>query len=121
MDRIQLMHVWFLISARSFRFVNHKYWLFWDYLKKNPSETWTHPPTSIVISDFFEFFLCKSPLLATASAFVLMKVLELVVIGSSSSSYVACSPYIILDSGDRIATQTSGMVLQPLITHNKWY
>ena len=30
--------------------------------KKNPSETWTHPPTSIVNSDFFEFFLiCKAP------------------------------------------------------------
>ena len=27
----------------------------------------------------------------------------------------------ILDSGDRIATPTSGMVLQPLITHTKWY
>ena len=27
----------------------------------------------------------------------------------------------ILDSDDRIATPTSGMVLQPLITHTKWY
>ena len=27
----------------------------------------------------------------------------------------------ILDSGDRIATPTSGMVVQPLITHTKWY
>ena len=27
----------------------------------------------------------------------------------------------ILDSGDRIATPTSGMVLQPLITHTKWH
>ena len=27
--------------------------LFWDSLKKNPSDTWTHPPTSIVGSDFF--------------------------------------------------------------------
>ena len=27
----------------------------------------------------------------------------------------------ILNSGDRIATPTSGMVLQPLITHTKWY
>ena len=27
----------------------------------------------------------------------------------------------ILDSGDRIATPTSGMVLQPLIIHTKWY
>ena len=27
----------------------------------------------------------------------------------------------ILDSGDRIATPTSGMVLQRLITHTKWY
>ena len=27
----------------------------------------------------------------------------------------------ILDYGDRIATPTSGMVLQPLITHTKWY
>ena len=37
--------------------------LFWDYFfhKKNPSETWTHPPTSIVISDFFLFFLCTAP------------------------------------------------------------
>ena len=27
----------------------------------------------------------------------------------------------ILDSCDRIATPTSGIVLQPLITHTKWY
>ena len=27
----------------------------------------------------------------------------------------------ILDSGDRIATPTLGMVLQPLITRTKWY
>ncbi len=29
--------------------------LFWDdfFHTKNPSETWTHPPTAIVISDFF--------------------------------------------------------------------
>ena len=27
--------------------------------KKIPSETWTHPPTSIVISDFLNFFFAK--------------------------------------------------------------
>ena len=27
----------------------------------------------------------------------------------------------ILDYGDRIATQTSGMVPQPLLTRKKWY
>ena len=35
--------------------------LFWDDLKKIPSETWTHPPTSIVISVYWNFFLCKPP------------------------------------------------------------
>ena len=30
--------------------------LFWDDFPKTiPSETWTHPPTSIVFSDFFLF------------------------------------------------------------------
>ena len=28
---------------------------------------------------------------------------------------------VILNSGDRIATPTSGLVFQPLITHTKWY
>ena len=38
--------------------------LFWDDLKKNiPSETWTHPPTSTVILDFWNFFFLQSPLL----------------------------------------------------------
>ena len=33
--------------------------LFWDDFPKTiPSETWTHPPTSIVISDFF---ICTAP------------------------------------------------------------
>ena len=36
--------------------------LFWDDSKKKiPSETWTHPPTSIVNSDFLNVFLCKAP------------------------------------------------------------
>ena len=37
--------------------------LFWDdFPHKNiPSETWIHPPTSIVISDFWIFFLCNTP------------------------------------------------------------
>ena len=29
--------------------------------KQIPRETWTHPPISIVISDFWNFFLCKAP------------------------------------------------------------
>ena len=29
--------------------------------KKIQSETWTHPPTSIVNSDVFNFLLCKVP------------------------------------------------------------
>ena len=29
--------------------------------KKIPSETWTHPPTSIVFSDFWKQFLCTAP------------------------------------------------------------
>ena len=39
--------------------------LFWDDFppKKIPSEIWTHPPTSIVISDFVEKILCKAPTL----------------------------------------------------------
>ena len=37
--------------------------LFWDDFpkKKKKKKTWTHPPTSIVISDFLNFFLCKAP------------------------------------------------------------
>ena len=35
--------------------------LFWDDLKKKPSETWTHPPTSIVISDFLKKNSSKAP------------------------------------------------------------
>ena len=32
--------------------------LFWDdFQKKNPSDTWTHPPTYIVISDLWRNFL----------------------------------------------------------------
>ena len=31
--------------------------------KKIQSETWTHPPTSIVVLDFWNFFLCKAPYL----------------------------------------------------------
>ena len=31
-------------------------------LKKNPSETWNHPPTSIVISDFWNLFFFAQPL-----------------------------------------------------------
>ena len=36
--------------------------LFWDDFpnKRNPSETWTHPPTSIVNSDFWKKILCKA-------------------------------------------------------------
>ena len=30
--------------------------------QKNTSETWTHPPTSTVISDFWNFFSLQSPL-----------------------------------------------------------
>ena len=29
--------------------------------KKNPSETWTHPPTSLVNTDFWKKNLCKAP------------------------------------------------------------
>ena len=32
------------------------------FSKKNPSETWTQPPTSMVNSDFFNVLLCKAPL-----------------------------------------------------------
>ena len=37
--------------------------LFWDDFphKKIQSETWTHPPTSIVNSDFWHFFTLQSP------------------------------------------------------------
>ena len=31
------------------------------FQKKTQSETWTHPPTSIVISDFLNFFSLQSP------------------------------------------------------------
>ena len=35
---------------------------FWDdFPKIKIQETWTHPPTSIVNSDFFNFLLCKAP------------------------------------------------------------
>ena len=39
--------------------------------QKNPSETWTHPPTSIVISDFWNFFSLHSPLANYMSQFLL--------------------------------------------------
>ena len=37
--------------------------IFWDDFQQqqNPSETWTHPPTSIVISDFLNCFSLQSP------------------------------------------------------------
>ena len=41
----------------------YQYWLkaiLWQF-KKNPSDTWTHPPTSIGTSDLFNFLLCKAP------------------------------------------------------------
>ena len=30
------------------------------FQQRNPSETWTHPPTSIVVSDFWNFFSLQS-------------------------------------------------------------
>ena len=36
-------------------------------------------------------------------------------------TYFSVNVGAILDSGDRIVTPTSVMVLQPLITHTKWY
>ena len=37
--------------------------IFWDDFTgtQNPSETWTHPPTSIVNSDFLNFLFCNAP------------------------------------------------------------
>ena len=36
--------------------------LFWDdFPKPKKSEIWTHPPTSIINSDFLSFFLCEAP------------------------------------------------------------
>ena len=47
------------------------YWFraFWDDFPKNiPLETWTHPPTSIVIADFWKCYSLHSPLCSAVSS-----------------------------------------------------
>ena len=53
---IQTEYIWYTTPK-------YLYWfraiLGWFSNKKIPSETWTHPPTSIVLSDFGIFFFAQ--------------------------------------------------------------
>ena len=58
---IQIEYIWYTTPK-------YQYWfraiLRWFSNKKIPSETWTHPPTSIIISDLWNFFDLHSPLMS---------------------------------------------------------
>ena len=90
--------------------------LFWhDFPKQNkiPSETWTHPPTSIVNSDFWRKHYLQSPLVSIQYS---DHIFSARLVSNSSSSLECVFHKVPLDSGESVSRHCIRL-LQTTITN----